>query len=209
MDSLLKKYWNNYVEPYFNDADQSAQEFKWIYNQHTKSNRFYHGLGHLKFLLTSFEEVKTELISPHLVVIAIFYHDSIYNALKKNNEEKSATKAVDTFSVGSMNASDIEKLRYIILATKSHEESEDPDINIFVDMDLAILGSSEIEYEKYCLGVRKEYSIFPEFMYKKGRREVLNYFLAKEEIFKSEYFKTQYEKNAKVNLTKELKQLEN
>ncbi|MEO0405418.1 MAG: hypothetical protein AAF193_11155 [Bacteroidota bacterium] len=176
MEATLKRYWNEYVKPYFKDEARSNKEIDWIYYQHSRPNRFYHGLGHLEFLLTAFEDIKAKLKSPHLVVIAIFYHDSVFNALKKNNEEKSAKKAIDALKEGALSPPEIEKVHDLIMATKSHIKSEDQDINLFVDMDLAILGSSYSEYEKYSASVRKEYSVFPDFIYNKGRKDVLKHF---------------------------------
>ena len=58
-------------------------------------------------------------------------------------------------------------------------------------------------YSKYYQNVRKEYSIYPEILYKLGRKKVLKHFLAMEKIFKTDYFYQKFEKNARMNLQRE------
>jgi predicted metal-dependent HD superfamily phosphohydrolase len=66
------------------------------------------------------------------------------------------------------------------------------------------LGSSEEVYENYTITVRKEYAIYSDDVYRKGRQKVLNYFLEKERIYESDYFYELYEKKARKNLNWEL-----
>lgn len=75
-----------------------------------------------------------------------------------------------------------------IMATKGHQLSADPDTNFFTDADLAILGQDEATYLNYRSAIRKEYRVYPDFLYKPGRRKVLPYFLGLPRIFKTEYF---------------------
>jgi predicted metal-dependent HD superfamily phosphohydrolase len=50
-------------------------------------------------------------------------------------------------------------------------------------------------------------TIFPDFVYKPGRKKVLLHFLAMERIFKTDYFFHKFELLAKQNLQKELEML--
>jgi len=59
----------------------------------------------------------------------------------------------------------------------------------------------------YYKNARKEYAIFPDFVYKPGRKKVLLHFLAMERIFKTDYFFHKFEMQAKQNLQKELEML--
>ena len=51
-------------------------------------------------------------------------------------------------------AEKIAKCANMILATKQHERSEDNDTNILIDTDLAILGKSPYDYQKYTGRIR-------------------------------------------------------
>lgn len=73
-----------------------------------------------------------------------------------------------------------------------------------MDADLSILGKSSQVYLEYTKQIRKEYSIYPHFLYKPGRKKALEHFLALESIFKTEYFKKKYEIRARENIEFEL-----
>ena len=95
-----------------------------------------------------------------------------------------------------------------IIATKTHE-GKDSDTQYLLDFDLAILGQSETIYKTYTENIRQEYKLVPGFMYKKGRIKVLEHFILKPFIYKTEEFIDSYEKQAKANLSNELNFLKN
>ena len=94
-----------------------------------------------------------------------------------------------------------------IEATKKHKLTDDSDTNFLLDLDLSILGSSSNQYKRYRENIKKEYYMYPGFMYRKGRKKVLEHFLNLDSIFKTEFFKKEYEKRARKNLKLELKEL--
>jgi predicted metal-dependent HD superfamily phosphohydrolase len=49
--------------------------------------------------------------------------------------------------------------------------------------------------------------MYPDFLYRPGRRKVLQHFLDMERIFKTEEFASKFEKQARVNLGWELRGL--
>lgn len=120
------------------------------------------------------------------------------------NEEKSSEFAKFRLEKLGVNKIDIEEFSEQILATKSHQKSGNNDTNYLLDVDLSILGKDIESYVKYTQQIRKEYSIYPDFLYKPGRRKVLQHFLVLESIFKTEYFKGKYEVQARENIKFEL-----
>ena len=106
-----------------------------------------------------------------------------------------------------VNQSMISKCVDQIKATKSHSASDNFDTNYFTDADLSVLGSSWNTYQTYYKNVRKEYSIYPTFLYKRERKKVLKHFLNMDRLYKTKYFFDKLELNAKQNLTKELELL--
>ena len=90
------------------------------------------------------------------------------------------------------------------MATKKHAVSDNSDTNYFTDADLSVLGQPWEIYSTYYKQVRKEYSLFPELIYVPGRKKVLQQFLQMERIFKTDFFYTKFELQAKENLKKEL-----
>jgi predicted metal-dependent HD superfamily phosphohydrolase len=152
-------------------------------------------------------DVQREIKEWQVVVLALGYHDIVYNVFADDNEEASAEyarKALDNLISGDQ----IIKCNELILATKSHDLSDDTDANYFTDADLSILGKGEFIYQEYASKIRKEYFQVPDFLYKEGRAKVLKNLLAMPRIFKTSHFFEQYENNARINLAQEIKELQ-
>lgn len=175
-----------------------------IEKNYSSKKRHYHTLQHLDNLLKSLLEVKEVIQHWEAVLFTLYYHDIVYNALKSDNEEKSAALAEKRMKQLSVSSDTIERCKQQILATKSHIESTDSDTNYFTDADLSVLGQRWEIYELYYKSVRKEYSIYPDFVYNPGRAKVLNYFLAMGRIFKTDFFYNTFEIQAKQNIQKEI-----
>lgn len=166
--------------------------------------RFYHDLSHLSFMLDRFQEMRTLFEDEQAVLAAIFYHDIVYDAQKRDNEERSADLAVERLQQLGWAESRIERCRAHILATRSHEISADPDSNLLVDIDLGVLAEPWEVYAAYAANIRKEYAVYPDNLYIPGRIQVLRHFLGMEQIYKSSAFRDEKEPQARINLQKEL-----
>ncbi len=179
-----------------------------IASHYNKRNRHYHNLLHLDHLLQELIIIKDKLTDWPIIVFSIAYHDIIYNALKKDNEEKSADIAYERLGLLHITTERRYKCREQILATKAHNKSTDDDTNYFTDADLAILGSSYFNYKKYTEQIRKEYRMYPDLIYKPGRQKVLHHFLQMPAIYKTDYFIERYEQQAGNNIQYELQELQ-
>lgn len=203
----LKDAFLKLTQPYGADETVSLNMWNEIFIHYTQKHRTYHTLYHLENMLTELKPIKDELEDWDATLFALFYHDIIYNVTKKNNEEKSAALADKRLSA--IHFPTDRKLRCInsIMATKAHGHSNDSDTNFFTDTDLCILGASPEKYKTYCKQVRKEYSLYPDFLYNPGRKKVLQHFLSMERIFKTNHFYNHYEQNARVNILHEIEML--
>lgn len=175
-----------------------------IEKRYTGKGRYYHNLQHLENMFSELDKVKDEIENYQITSFSVFYHDVIYNASSKSNEEKSARFAEKDLQLIGTAPEFIEKISQQIMATKFHQKSGDNDTNYLVDADLSILGQKPKQYNGYTQKVRKEYSIYPDFLYKPGRKKVLQHFLESENIFKTEYFKEKYEQQARRNILSEI-----
>jgi predicted metal-dependent HD superfamily phosphohydrolase len=173
----------------------------------SKKKRYYHTLTHLENLWEKLEDVKEYIDDWDIILFTLFYHDIIYNALKNDNEEKSALLAKKRMLQLGISSTKIEQCKNQIIATKLHLRNTDSDTNYFLDADLSILGADWELYSTYLYDVRKEYSIYPNLIYNPGRKKVLKHFLNMERIFKTEYFFDKLERNARFNLQKEMELL--
>ncbi len=192
----------------YTDNDSLANEL-WteIEKNYSNKKRHYHTLHHLDSLLAQLTNVKGEIQNWNSILFTLYYHDIVYNSLKSDNEEKSAYLAEKRMKQISVSIDAIELCKNQILATKSHINSFDSDTNYFTDADLSILGQNSETYALYCKNVRKEYSIYPDFIYNPGRKKVLNHFLTMDRIFKTDFFHDKFEIQAKQNLVHELNTL--
>lgn len=176
-----------------------------IEQSYTSSSRHYHNLEHLETMFTDLKKVQSHVKNLDTLLFSIYYHDIIYNPTKNNNEYQSALLFQKRITVTSFPW--VSECMEQIEATKEHKLSTDNDTNILLDLDVSILGKSPEAYQSYSKNIRKEYQIFPDFVYRSGRKKVLKHLLELNPIFKTDLFKAAYESQAKENLERELKEL--
>lgn len=187
--------------------DQSLINHFWqeLEINYSEKGRHYHDLLHLENMFRELDSVKDRIENFTALSFAVFYHDVIYNASSKSNEEKSASYAESRLQKLGLPQDLILKITTQIIATKTHRKAEDTDTNYLLDADLSILGKDLDAYLDYTRKIRKEYSIYPDLLYKPGRKKVLKHFLELESLFKTDEFREKYELNAKKNIAEELK----
>lgn len=182
-----------------------------LVTHYQQPHRYYHNLNHIQALIKHFDSVKTELHQPDSVLLAIFYHDVIYQTQGKqvaSNERQSADYFVS--ELGTLLPKNVvDRVVDLILATEKHKltDTTDSDMAYFLDMDLSILGKSEPIYQHYCQQIRLEYQHVAKVLYNIGRKKALKRFLHRERLYFTERFFAQYEVQARQNITREIKTL--
>lgn len=200
----LQEKFTDLCLPFSKDQKLINGFWKEIETKYTEKGRYYHDLFHLENMFLELENVKNKITDFNSVSFSVFYHDIIYDATSKSNEEKSALYAADRLHKLNSDEDLISKINTQILATKSHQKSEDTDTDYLLDADLSILGKDLPVYLEYTRKIRKEYAIYPDLLYKPGRKKVLRHFLELDTIFKTEDFRNKYELKARENMTTEL-----
>lgn len=204
---MLKELFLSLTGRYSSDVKLTQQLWLEIEKNYTGKKRHYHNLHHLENLVEELSGIKELIHDWDAVMLAIFYHDVIYKAHRKDNEEQSAVLATKHLQQLNCNSYIIDRVNQLILATKSHQLSDDADVNYFTDADLSILGKDWGTYHDYCSNVRKEYAIYPDMLYKPGRKKALQHFLSMERIFKTDHFYNKYETAARKNIEREISML--
>ncbi|AWH86119.1 hypothetical protein HYN59_13810 [Flavobacterium album] len=204
---MLKTIFLQLAGSYTSNTPLAEMLWAEIQKKYSGKGRYYHNLSHLENLYTQLETCKSGIQDWDTLLFSMFYHDIIYKATAKDNEEKSAEAAVKALKAIGYSADKTDLCHSQIMATKSHTVSDDNDTNLFTDADLSIVGSNWEDYAAYYKNVRKEYSIYPDFMYNPGRKKVLQHFLDMEHIFKTEFFRDNYEAKARENLKREIELL--
>ena len=201
---------NNAIEPVILKA--LWQDIAMRYNE---SQRVYHSLQHIQQLFGQFEQINNHLNQQHIIALALFYHDVIYEPTCVDNELKSAEYAVESLSPY-LSAEQCQYIYALIMMTASHQiddidknsdKAKESDAAYLLDMDLSILGASWSEYEQYAKDVRQEYANVSNADYSVGRIEVLEGLLAHPTLYLTDYYHSQLENQARQNIEREIKVL--
>ena len=168
----------------------------------------YHRRLHVIDCLNEFYHIRHLVKNPDAMECAILFHDVIYDPLSKTNEEDSAIYAEKILRERGLPADFIAEVKRYILLTTHTTIPEDMDGKYMVDIDVSIFWKEFRKYLQYSKDVRREYYMYPDAKYKSGRKDVLKFFLGKENIFHTEYFQELYKDKAKQNIQHELDLLE-
>lgn len=206
---MLEEIFIQLVSKYRSNKKANSVLWENIAKKYNSKLRYYHNMKHLEQINSQLLLVKDKINNWDVVLFSLFYHDYVYSVLITNNEGKSAREAVNVLTELGVANKDIKACRAMIVATKGHTVSETSDINYFTDADLSILGQQWELYDIYRKNVRKEYSIYPNSVYNKGRVKVLNELFNTSKLYKTEPFITLYEAQAKENMGKEIELLTN
>ena len=137
--------------------------------QYSGKNRHYHNVQHIVSMLDGFDCLKTKFEHPSTALLAIFFHDVIYDAAKHDNEAQSAQRMKELL-LGVVDGEILDAAAYSISATNKHVVTPNPDTNLILDLDMAILGQPWPMYERYASNIMQEYlPVYGEDAYRQGR----------------------------------------
>lgn len=166
----MQEKWYNLCKHFTQDANKIEQAWRIIFSAYHEAHRAYHTLDHIAELTQRIEECSDKIKDKFTLLFTAFYHDIVYIPGSNVNEKESSMIAVEgmkELQVPIEIANDTKKL---ILHTKSHahvDASVTPDMLLFLDMDLAIIGAEPDRYEQYRVSVRKEFNATPDFLFRK------------------------------------------
>lgn len=197
MSKCIKKAHKEKIDELFED----------VVKRYSAKGRHYHNMKHLfdvVYLLNVYQE---SIVCNEEIFLAAIYHDIIYNPKRTDNEIKSADFFLEKICPFLKLEDDGGGYVYTAIFATTHKNVEwitNKDIQLLLDIDLSILGTNDPEsYERYRIGVRKEYKIYPDEQYNAGRAKVLQSFLDKKKIYLTKEFKI-FEKRARKNLQNEI-----
>ena len=176
--------------------------------RYSENQRAYHSLQHIEQLFAQFKQIKHVLNEPHIIALALFYHDVIYAPTRADNELKSAEYAVEALRPY-FSAAQCQYIYALIMMTANHKLAEcsnaqkNFDSAYLLDMDLSILGASWSEYEQYAQAVRQEYAHVSNIDYRDGRIAVLTELLAHPKLYLTDYY-DRLETQARQNIKHEI-----
>jgi predicted metal-dependent HD superfamily phosphohydrolase len=177
---------------------------------YSEPHRRYHTLEHIADCLAQLSEVEgLSGEERHVLELAIWWHDAVYDPTRADNEERSAELArADLARLGEP-AGVIDEVARLILLTKGHTVAPGDRLGaVLVSIDLSILGREPAAYDRYATGVREEYAFVPDEAFRTGRAAVLRKFLDARAIYADPAFAARYEAQARSNIARELAALE-
>lgn len=200
-DMKMEAGWMENIRCWGGDLSRAKHWFDYLVAQYTSSDRKYHSLDHVSSMLDLAEEYKSKIDNWCAFYLAIWFHDVVQNGTALS-EMLSAQKCIEAIADLKLSANAKEAID-LILATKEHQGCSSFDAGLFVDMDLAVLGFSRKEYQKYARQCRAEYKI-PDRLYQGGRAKVLMDFLQRKHIYQTSAFRKRFECRARQNIHWEL-----
>ncbi|MBB4078993.1 putative metal-dependent HD superfamily phosphohydrolase [Lewinella aquimaris] len=206
------------IEAYFFEvqAQLSSSLVDWKNIRRAYAGRPYHNLDHLNEMLTHLKRHQSAAgadplpLDPLIFGVALIYHDIVYQPTRADNEARSAQSAVKMLRrEGNLSEGRIDRCRRLILSTKKHRPSPDDDGDeaLLNDLDLAVLARDPISYDRYADAIRKEFWMFPGFVFRTGRIKTLTNLLDRPHIYHTELGRQEYETPARENLWRELRNL--
>lgn len=180
-------------------ADMATISGWWreIDGHYAEPHRHYHTLGHVRDMLP--------YVSGEAVVAATWFHHIVYDPARTDNEEQSARLAAVALRQIGHSVLTIEFVMQMIRATATEHPGRLPRQALtFLDADLAILGSHHERYIAYRDAIRREYAFVPDDEFAELRRERLERFLMRPNIYYTEGMREQFERQARANLAWEL-----
>lgn len=206
LDRLNQKWQQCWIDR--SQQQEIDQIFQLLINAYTKPDRHYHNLNHIAQVLTTIERFGDRLQNPIAVNLAVWFHDFVYDPQASDNEFQSAKLAQELLINIGVPLATIDRTQQLILATQGHQvDISDRDKCIFLDADLAILGTDLAQYQVYQRSIRREYSWVSDPAYQAGRSQVLKDFLHRERIYYTDLLFDQLESIARFNIEQEIANL--
>ena len=176
-----------------------------LYNQlvaaYSERHRHYHTLQHLRECLAHCEAAASLARHPAEVELALWFHDAVYDPQRGDNEERSAEWAWRSILAAGCDEDVAQRVQAMVLATRTHAAArDDPDTQLLLDADLAILGAAPARFAEYERQVRAEYAHVPQEEFRRGRARLLSDLLARPRIYATEAFHAALEHRARENL---------
>lgn len=198
----IRRKWKLALQELAADNSHHSDLIEQALAEYDSKERYYHNITHIYNMLHESEATSTN----PLLTLAIIYHDIVYDATSKNNEERSAEYFSKQAKLLKLEAEKIKEIEQLILCTKNHQPSKSLEENI-IDLDLSTLSQTKTRYNLYTQQIRQEYHMYPDEEYIKGRAKAIRHFLNHPQIYFTPSF-LKREDDARKNLKYELQNLE-
>jgi predicted metal-dependent HD superfamily phosphohydrolase len=143
-------------------------------------HRHYHSIEHLASMLHQGRDLRLT----DAQVLAIWFHDAVYDPTRSDNEERSAALARELLR--GMGPATVERVARIVLDTKTHVPGV-PESAPVIDLDLAPLAVPWERFAANSAAIRREYAHVPDAEFAAGRRAFLQRMLQRPRLYWTEF----------------------
>ena len=176
-----------------------------LLGRYAEPHRRYHDLAHLADVLHHVDELAEHARDVHVVRLAAWFHDAVYDPTSSDNEESSARLAETSLAELRVEDAIVAEIARLVRGTAEHAPAPgDLDAAVLCDADLAILASGPERYRVYVEAVRAEYDHLDDRTFAGGRAAVLRRLLARDPMFSTPTGRDRWEAAARANVTAEL-----
>ncbi len=210
--SMLREEWTELATKLSIPHDTSAEILGFVESKYGEPWRRYHTSRHIEELL-SLSRIHRDLIKDRVfMTLSIIFHDIEYNVDSRSADNEKDSEIIFRQKIASfLSAETMNKVSDAILRTKTHVVPEDSceDLKLFMDFDMAILGSRRKEYVDYARSIRLEYGSISAPAYCSGRSSFFrNYLNSTPHIYCTALFRETHEGQARDNIAWECSILE-
>jgi predicted metal-dependent HD superfamily phosphohydrolase len=189
-------------------ADSQRDLGRLLLARYAEPHRHYHTLDHLAAVLSTVTDLAPYADEPDVVRLAAWYHDTVYDPRRADNEERSAELAERELGRAGLTPATAARVAGLVRLTAGHDApAGDRDAEVLCDADLAILASPAAGYDRYAAAVRREYAHVGDDAWRLGRAAVLHGLIALPRLFRTPPARTG-EPAARDNLRRELAALD-
>ncbi|MGI4811663.1 MAG: HD domain-containing protein [Janthinobacterium lividum] len=182
--------------------------------RYAEPHRDYHGQAHVDTMLAGLWALGKAVLHGAAVELAIWYHDAIYHPAATDNEARSAA-LLRVEMDGLADPALLDQAELLVHATANHALPADlpvalkPDAALFLDLDMAVLGTDRAAFAAYERGIAAEYvPVHGLLPFRTGRACFLRAMLERRRVFLTDRFHLAYDAAARRNMEKALCRLE-
>jgi predicted metal-dependent HD superfamily phosphohydrolase len=164
-------------------GDHAEMLLRSLDSAYTAAGRAYHNLAHIKAMVENFRLYERQLANPDAVLLAILYHDFVYDSRAHGgeNEEASARHVLSLTNL--LRRPELAPLAADLIRATIHHRPYDDDSRWLLDFDLAIFVATLAEVLAYDDAIRVEYAWVDEETYRRERGGVLRRFRQRDAIY--------------------------
>ncbi len=181
--------------------------------RYAEPHRSYHTQSHVDAMLAGLSGLGPSVADPAGVELAIWYHDAIYDPARSDNELLSAA-LLRADLAGLADPALLERAELLVRLTATHRPPDDlppelaGDAALFLDLDMAVLGSAPRDYDAYEQGIAAEYEpVHGRERFAAGRAAFLSGMLDRPRLFLTTRCHVALDAPARVNMRRALERL--